>query len=150
MNHTGIRRWIVFASSAIVLAAPLALLAASANAQGLPGSVRVAPKSRGPQAAAQAEISPNKLGFPSTPPKALGPGPGVCHVRIVNKTDWVINFFVDDNYVGTIPRKGAIEFDTGNGATKVYGRADFDDKSHRDFGPVSGACQGSHTMNLEP
>ncbi len=67
--------------------------------------------------------------------KGKGLGPGYVEVIFNNYSPWYVKCFVDGNYRGTVAPWGALNFPTGNGATTLYARADFDDGSTYRWGP---------------
>ena len=101
------------------------------------------------QAAAGAEDSNVKMDMaansksgtaaPAPPDKGgdKGKGMGMGYVEVVfnNYSPWYVKCYVDGNYRGTIAPWGALNFPTGNGATMLYARADFDDGSTYRWGP---------------
>jgi hypothetical protein len=67
-----------------------------------------------------------------------GKGYGIGYVEVTfdNYTRLYVKCFVDGVYRGTIAPMGALTFATGNGATTLYARADFDDGSYSWWGPA--------------
>jgi len=77
--------------------------------------------------------------MPAPPDKGgeKGKGMGMGYVEVVfnNFSPWYVKCYVDGDYRGTIAPWGALNFPTGNGATLLYARADFDDGSTYRWGP---------------
>ena len=93
---------------------------------------------------AKVEPPPNK-GGPKT--RQLG---GICQVHGDNRTNWFIRIYIDGVYRGTIGRYGDLNLGVYSGATRLFGRALFDDGSNRDWGPRVFNCQdgGAYTWTL--
>ncbi|MGH9773508.1 MAG: hypothetical protein ACRD50_01005 [Candidatus Acidiferrales bacterium] len=87
---------------------------------------------------------PNKGG------KARGAGPYACQVHVDNRTEWLIQVYVDGNFVGTVNRFGDLIGITGNGPTSVYAVATFVDGPDHYWGPHVFSCSagGSYTWRL--
>jgi hypothetical protein len=92
-----------------------------------------------------AEAPPEKGG------KARGDGPGSCRVVIDNWTGYIIQAFVDGDFVGTVSRFGDGHMYVGSGATLFYARAEFDDGSVLTWGPQALDCEagGATTWKLK-
>ena len=59
----------------------------------------------------------------------------VCGVRVDNKTTWKVKIYVDGSYEGTVGPWGDIYTVLVCGQSKVYARADFEDKTYLAWGP---------------
>lgn len=88
------------------------------------------------------EMATNSKSGPAAPAppdkggeKGKGFGLGYVEVTFNNFSPWYVKCYVDGNYRGTVAPWGALTFPTGNGATTLYARADFDDGSTYRWGP---------------
>jgi hypothetical protein len=91
------------------------------------------------------KVAPNKSGV-----KPLGTGPWACTVHVDSRVRLYINIFIDGNYAGTVGPGGDLYFVTGNGASVLYGRADFTDGSYYYWGPREFDCESTYTWRLLP
>lgn len=83
------------------------------------------------------------------PPQKGGPARrGVCVVHFDNQTQWKIQVFADGNYEGLVGPYGDLYAYAISGATRVYGRAVFDDGSTTSWGPRIIDCEGSYTWSM--
>lgn len=86
----------------------------------------------------------DKKSVPEAPPEKGGKGRGIgpfgCRVTIDNWTGYIVNAYVDGNYVGVVGRFGDGSMFVGNGPTLFYARANFDDGTSLTWGPAVLAC----------
>jgi hypothetical protein len=93
---------------------------------------------------------------PDAPPdkggKSRGPGPWGCRVVIDNWTGYIVQTFVDGDFVGNVSRFGDGSVVVGNGATLLYARAEFTDGSSLFWGPQAVECPagGRYRWKLTP
>jgi hypothetical protein len=76
-----------------------------------------------------------KVAPPPSKSGKRGAGPYECGIHIDNRSSWFARVYVDGDYVGTVNRYGDLAGITGNGPTRVYAIALFDDGSSRYWGP---------------
>jgi len=83
-------------------------------------------------------------------PKSRGGGPVPCHIRVDNRTPWLIRIYIDGNYRGVLPRFGDLYGLTGNGPTTAYGLATFVNAPNKSWGPQAFRCPagGIYTWHL--
>lgn len=86
--------------------------------------------------------SPNKT--EKTNPK--GGGQRTCSIDLVNKTQWVIDIYIDGKYRGTMDEYASNFTTTGSGATRLYARAEFDNGEYIYWGPREITC-GSNSKD---
>jgi len=95
---------------------------------------------------------PSKFNDPS--PKATGKtrgsGPGYCRLHVDSRVNAYVNIFVDGDFRGTVGPGGDVYGYTGNGATTLYGRADFTDGSSFSWGPRVIDCEGAFNWAITP
>lgn len=75
-----------------------------------------------------------------------GSGQKTCNIDLNNKTQWVIDIYIDGKYRGTMDEYSSNYTTTGSGATRLYARAEFDDGSYLYWGPREITC-GSNSKD---
>lgn len=84
--------------------------------------------------------SKNSTTDKTTRTKTRGAGQRTCHIDLINKTEWVIDIYIDGKYQGTMGDYSSNYTTTGSGATRLYARAEFDDGSYIYWGPKNITC----------
>jgi hypothetical protein len=71
-----------------------------------------------------------------------------CSIDFDNYTPWLLQLFIDGNYVGVVGPYGDQLFYDPNMAASLYARALFTDGSVLTWGPRTISCNGSYTWRL--
>jgi hypothetical protein len=152
------RRWALPMLSSFALLGALLLLAQPLAAQeAKTGATSLKAGSRNSQISTGKSALEKNSASSFTTPAQGGSGTrtrsvegGWCSLHVVNKTTWFVKLWVDNSYVGTLGKGVTLDMSVQNGTRKIYGQADFDDKSYVPFGPADVPCQDEHTVNLTP
>lgn len=82
----------------------------------------------------------NSMNSKSTKGMTRGAGQKTCYIDINNRTDYVIDIYVDGKFRGTMAEFDSSYTTTGSGTTNIYAKAEFDDGSYLYWGPRDYAC----------
>jgi hypothetical protein len=99
--------------------------------------------------------APNRIDAAKPAPPAKGGErargvAAVARLTVDNWTPWYIDVYVDGEFGGTVSAWGDGYVWVSSGQRRLYARADFDDGSVIDWGPVSINLSDSYTWKLNP